>query len=118
MLVVDDEAAVREGMRALLENLGCRVATADSSDTAVASAAAEKPDIALVDLRLRNHDDGLMTIERLRHLNPQMPAIIISGDTAPDRLLAISKEHIPVLIKPVLIGPLKEAIIRNCFPPE
>ncbi len=56
-----------------------------------------------------------MTIDRLRQLYPGLPAIIISGDTAPDRLLAINKEDIPVLIKPVLIGPLREAIIRNCF---
>ncbi len=115
VLVVDDEESVREGMRAILESLGCRVTTADSSDTAVAAATAEKPHIALVDLRLRNHDDGLLTVERLRQLYPGLPAIIISGDTAPDRLLAINKEHIPVLIKPVLPGLLKEAIIRNCF---
>jgi signal transduction histidine kinase/CheY-like chemotaxis protein len=114
VLVVDDELSVREGMRTLLESLGCNVATADSSDTAIAVAAKVKPNIALVDLRLRNHDDGLMTIERLRQLYPELPAIIISGDTAPDRLVAISKEGIPVLIKPVLIEPLRDAIIRNC----
>jgi two-component system, sensor histidine kinase len=118
VLIVDDELVVREGMCALLESLGCSVASADSSDTALAVAAKVKPDIALVDLRLRDHEDGLMTIDRLRQLYPGLPAIIISGDTAPDRLLAISKEHIPVLIKPVLIGPLKETIIRNCLPPE
>ncbi len=39
VLVVDDELSVREGMRALLESLGCNVATADSSDTAIAAAA-------------------------------------------------------------------------------
>ncbi len=114
VLVVDDELSVREGMRTLLESLGCRVNTADSSDTAIAVAAKVKPNIALVDLRLRNHDDGLMTIERLRQLYPRLPAIIISGDTAPDRLLAINKQGIPVLIKPVLIEPLRDAILRNC----
>jgi two-component system, sensor histidine kinase len=118
VLVVDDEWAVREGMRVLLESLGCRVATADSSDNAISSATTEKPNIALVDLRLRDHDDGLITIDRLRHIYPALPAIIISGDTAPDRLLAISESGIPVLTKPVLIGPLKEEIIRNCFPME
>jgi CheY-like chemotaxis protein/anti-sigma regulatory factor (Ser/Thr protein kinase) len=118
VLVVDDEQVVREGMRVLLENLGCRVITADSSDTAIAVATMEKPHIALVDLRLRNHDDGLRTIERLRDLYPGLPAIIISGDTAPDRLLAIKDADIPVLIKPVLIGPLKEAIARHCLLPE
>jgi signal transduction histidine kinase len=116
VLVVDDELSVREGMLAILESLGCRVTAADSTETALAAAAAERPDIALVDLRLRDHDTGLEAIDRLRQLYPGLPAIIISGDTAPDRLLAIDRAGIPLLIKPVLIGPLQEAILRNCFP--
>jgi CheY-like chemotaxis protein len=102
-------------MRALLESLGCIVTTADSSDTALSCAAEEKPHIALVDLRLRDHDDGLQTIARLRDLYPGLPAIIISGDTAPDRLSAIKEAGVTVLIKPVLIGPLKEAIAQHCY---
>jgi signal transduction histidine kinase len=116
VLVVDDELTVREGMRVLLESLGCKVATAENSESAMAAAALQTPDIALVDLRLRNHDDGLKTIDRLRQLHPGLPAIIISGDTAPDRLLAISAAGIPVLTKPVMLDALREAIIRNCFP--
>lgn len=118
VLVVDDELAVREGMRELLESLGCRVATADSSDTAISSATTEKPNIVLVDLRLRDHDNGLITIDRLRHIYPGLPAIIVSGDTAPDRLLAISDAGIPVLTKPVLVETLKAAIIQNCYPAD
>jgi signal transduction histidine kinase/CheY-like chemotaxis protein len=114
VLVVDDEQVVREGMRTLLESLGCRVITADSSEKAIDVATVEKPDLALVDLRLRNHDDGLVTIGRLRDLYPGLPAIVISGDTAPDRLLAIKTANIPLLIKPVLLGPLQEAILRSC----
>ncbi len=118
VLVVDDELAVREGMRELLESLGCRVATADCSDTAISSATTEKPDMVLVDLRLREQDNGLITIDRLRRIYPGLPAIIVSGDTAPDRLLAISDAGIPVLTKPVLVETLKEAIIQNCYPAD
>ncbi len=118
VLVVDDELAILQGMRVLLEGLGCKVATAENSDAALAAAAIETPNIALVDLRLRNHDDGLVTIERLRQLYPGLPAMIISGDTAPDRLLAISNAGIPVLTKPVMLDALKEAINRCCFPAQ
>lgn len=118
VLVVDDELVVREGMRVLLEGLGCRVATADSSNTAISSATTEKPSIVLVDFRLRDHDNGLITIDRLRHIYPGLPAIIISGDTAPDRLLAISEAGIPVLTKPVLVDTLKQALIQYCLPAE
>lgn len=116
VLVVDDEQAVRDGMRAILEERGCEVVLVDGTEAAVAAASSNKPDIALVDLRLRNRDDGLITIDRLQALYPELPVVIISGDTAPDRLLAVSKRNIPVLTKPVLIGPLEEAIIRHCFP--
>lgn len=117
ILVVDDELSVREGMRSILESLGCKVTTTESTDTAISAASAEKPDIVLADLRLRNQDNGLIAIERLRSLYPGLPAIIISGDTAPERLLAVSEANIPVLVKPVLVGPLKDAILQNCYPP-
>ncbi len=116
VLVVDDELTIRQGMRAILESLGCKVTTVENSDAAMAAATIERPHIALVDLRLRNHDDGLKTIERLRELYPALPAMIISGDTAPDRLLAISNAGIPILTKPVMLDTLKEAINRCCFP--
>jgi signal transduction histidine kinase len=115
VLVVDDETTVRDGMQTLLESFGCIVSTADSSESAISAATAKKPDIALVDYRLREQDDGLLLIERLRRLFPGLPTIIVSGDTAPDRLLEVNKAGIPVLTKPVLSDSLKEAIIRSCL---
>jgi len=114
VLVVDDDAAVRDGMRVLLEVLGCDVQTAGSTSAAISLATSHKPDLALVDLRLRDHDSGLNTIDRLRHLYPGLPAIIISGDTAPDRLQKARKAGIPILSKPVLVEPLKGAMSKAC----
>jgi CheY-like chemotaxis protein len=116
VLVVDDEKSVREGMKALLDNIGCRVVTADGTESALEISAAETPDVALVDSRLRGDDTGLATIERLRRIYPGLPAVIISGDTAPDRLAAFDRAQIPVLVKPVLAGALQTALIRYCFP--
>jgi signal transduction histidine kinase/CheY-like chemotaxis protein len=114
VLVVDDESAVRDGMRVLLEVLGCHVQTAGSTSAAISLATSHKPDLALVDLRLRDHDSGLNAIDRLRHLYPGLPAIIISGDTAPDRLQQAKKAGIPILSKPVLVEPLKGAMSKAC----
>lgn len=119
VLVVDDESAVRDGMKVLLEVLGCHVQIAGSTSAAISLATSHKPDLALVDLRLRDHDSGINTIDRLHHLYPGLPAIIISGDTAPDRLQQAKKAGIPVLSKPVLFEPLKDAISKAChFQPE
>ena len=114
VLVVDDEYAVRDGMKVLLEVLGCHVQVAGSTSAAISLATSHKPDLALVDLRLRDHDSGLNTIDRLRHLYPGLPAIIISGDTAPDRLQKAKKTGIPILSKPVLVEPLKDAMSKAC----
>ncbi|MEP5762980.1 MAG: hybrid sensor histidine kinase/response regulator [Halieaceae bacterium] len=114
ILVVDDESTVRDGMKVLLEVLGCIVNTAGSTSAAVSAATTDKPDLALVDFRLRDHDCGLNTIDRLRHIYPGLPAIIISGDTAPDRLLEAKAAGVPVLNKPVLVDPLKDAISLAC----
>ena len=59
-------------------------------------------------------DSGLITIDRLRHIYPGLPAIIISGDTAPDRLAEARSAGIQVLSKPVLVDPLKSAISAAC----
>ncbi len=114
VLVVDDESQVRDGMKVLLEVLGCSVQVASNTSDAVSMATSEKPDLALVDFRLRDHDTGLNTIDRLRHLYPGLPAIIISGDTAPDRLQQARSAGVPILSKPVLVEPLKQAISRAC----
>ena len=110
VLVVDDESAVREGMQELLESLGCSVLSADGTDAAVVLAADNRPDLALVDFRLRGKDSGLLVIEGLRRIYPDLPAIMISGDTAPDRLREAKEAGVPLLSKPVLVKPLKDAI--------
>lgn len=114
VLVIDDEAAVREGMTTLLEAMGCMVATAYSTESALASAQEQRPDLALVDYRLRKDDSGLKAINCLRAKYPGLPAIMITADTAPHRLRQATESGVPVLIKPVLAETLKAAIIEVC----
>jgi CheY-like chemotaxis protein len=110
VLVVDDEGQVRLGMKTLLDGMGCRTTLCDGTAPAVAAATANRPDIVLADFRLRGDDNGIATVRSIRVLYPGMPAILLSGDTAPDRLREAEAAGIPLLHKPVTIDALTRAI--------
>ena len=110
VLVVDDEAQSREAMQRYLEALGCEVMLAATINEAAALAQMHEPDCVLADYRLRGGETGLQAIEMLRRERPGLPAMIITGDTAPERLAEIDAARIPVLHKPVPPGLLIEKI--------
>jgi signal transduction histidine kinase len=114
VLVVDDEAGIRLGMKTLLEAMGCRATLVDGTQQAMAAVRAETPDLVLSDLRLRGDDSGIDTVRSIRELHPRMPAILISGDIAPDRLRQAEEAGIPLLHKPVPVEILKQAIAKTC----
>lgn len=110
VLVVDDEAQIREGMNVLLQMLGCKVLLAACSDEAAAIVRDTTPDLILADFRLGSGEDGISTIKRIRQLKGALPALLISGDTAPERLRDASNAGIPLLTKPVSVTALETAI--------
>lgn len=110
VLVVDDDHAVRQGMQALLQALGVRVTLADGSAEALAAVRAAPPDLLLVDYRLRGSDDGIALVRAIRALHPGLPAILISGDTAPERLREAEQAGIALLHKPVPVAMLRKAV--------
>lgn len=114
VLVIDDVAAVGLGMKALLESLGCQVLVADSTETAVEAAKKTSPNIVLADFRLRDNDTGIRSINALRAFLPGLPALLISGDTAPSRLQEAQAAEIELLHKPVMVDALKQAIAYAC----
>lgn len=113
VLVVDDEEAIRFGMQTLLEEMGFAVRAVASTEEAIHAARLARPSIVLADLRLRQHDDGMRVIRELRLLWPGLPAMLISGDTAPDRLREARDAGILLLHKPVQPATLRESIIKT-----
>jgi signal transduction histidine kinase/CheY-like chemotaxis protein len=106
VLVIDDEAAVRASMQLLLDELGCTVHLADSSDEARRVAATERVDVVLSDFRLRDGDSGIVALRAVRHLHPQVRAALVTGDTAPNRLRDAQWAGVPLLHKPVQLDEL------------
>jgi two-component system, sensor histidine kinase len=115
IVVVDDEQAIRQATASLLTGWGFQVVTAASGDEAVArlSAASAPPDLIICDYRLRGGENGLGAIERLRsEYNQSIAAMLITGDTAPDRLAEAEASGLLLLHKPVSKGKLRAAIVN------
>jgi len=110
VLVVDDEGHVRLGMKTLLEGMGCRTTVVEGTSRAVEAAGADRPDVVVADFRLRGDDNGIAAVHSLRALYPELPAILLSGDTAPDRLREAEEAGITLLHKPVAGAALARAI--------
>lgn len=102
--VVDDDPLVRDVMDTLLAQWGCKTTTAACGDDALAELARVErtPDAILCDYRLPGSETGIETIQRLRcACETQIPAVLITGDTAPDRLREAKQCGLPLLQKPV-----------------
>lgn len=114
VLAVDDDPDVALGTKTLLEEMGCDVSIAAGTSQAAAAVKDSKPDILLVDFRLRDGDTGLETVRAAREIHPGLPAIMISGDTAPDRIREANDAGLKLLHKPPDVNELKRAIAAAC----
>jgi signal transduction histidine kinase/ActR/RegA family two-component response regulator len=110
VLVVDDEAPIREGMRALLESWGCRVSLAGDQDAAMAQLDGSRFDLIVADYRLRAERTGIEVIREARARQPGLPALLVSGDTAPDRLREAYAHGLTLLHKPVAEADLRRHV--------
>ncbi len=101
VLVIDDEEDVRRGMATLIAALGGRALLASGEQQALRAIEDGRPDIVVADFRLVDGDDGLHTIARLRERVPGLRALLVSGDTTPERLRQARDARIRLLHKPV-----------------
>jgi signal transduction histidine kinase len=113
VLVVDDEEQVRESMALLLGELGYEVLLADGTAQALQALETGPVDILLCDLRLREGDDGLLTIGAVQGLQPQVRAALITGETSPERLREIEACGVQVFHKPVALTDLRPFLERG-----
>jgi two-component system, sensor histidine kinase len=115
VIVIDDEPAVRDATLGLLTGWGCQVVAVEGGDEAISRLSADpaKPALILCDYRLRDGESGIVVIERIRaKYNETIPAILITGDTAPDRLAEAKASGLLLMHKPVPNSKLRAAIVN------
>jgi two-component system, sensor histidine kinase len=109
-LVIDDDPLVREGLTLLIEQCGWRVLACDGAASAVRALtiAQRSPDLVIADLRLEAGESGLDAIGAVERTvrtilkNPRSPlCVVLTGDTAPERITDAKASGHRILHKPV-----------------
>jgi two-component system nitrogen regulation response regulator NtrX len=80
VLVVDDEADIRELVAGILTDEGYAVRTANDSESALAEIRARKPSLLILDIWMQGGGmDGLELLDLVKGLDADLPVIMISG---------------------------------------
>jgi two-component system nitrogen regulation response regulator NtrX len=78
VLVIDDEAGIRDHMRMILEYEGYECVVAALADEGIAAFEKESPDVVFLDVKMPGMD-GIEALRRLRDISEQVPIVMISG---------------------------------------
>src|SRR2546425_573835 len=78
ILVIDDEAAIRDSLRMTLEYEGYEFLAAATGQEGLALAERDAPDLVLLDVKMPGMD-GIEVLERLRNMNESLPVVVVSG---------------------------------------
>ena len=80
ILVVDDEADIRNLVSGLLEDEGHGTRQASDSDSALAAISDRRPSMIFLDIWLQGSKlDGLALLDVIQEQHPDLPVVIISG---------------------------------------
>jgi two-component system, OmpR family, response regulator len=112
ILVADDEPAIRELVRTVLERHGHRVLEADSAAEIFQALDAERPDVLLLDIHLGT-DDGLAIGTGLRQERQYaaLKIVFMSGTAERREMIRLSELwNVPILMKPFELEALVDAV--------
>ena len=117
ILVVDDEEGIRKSLKAVLEEEGCLVDTAESGQEAISKSKTRFYNLALVDIRLPDMD-GVELLTSMREGTPKMVRIIVTGYPSLDNaILAVNRGVDGYIVKPFtmeqLLNKIKEHLRKQ-----
>ncbi len=117
VLCVDNDPEILHGMRALLGRWQVQVATASTVDDALAQAAADPPDVYLVDYHLHDRLDGLDCLDALRALRPEgFVGALLTADGRPEVQNAAKDRGYRLLTKPIRPASLRAFLAAHPAP--
>ena len=114
ILVVDDELAMRESLREILELEGFQISLADSGEAALGILENRTPiDLMLLDLKMKGMD-GLETTEAAKNLSPETVIIMLTAHgTLESAIGAMRHGAFDYLLKPASVGDIIASVQRG-----
>ena len=110
VLVVDDEAIVRESIRDWLQDAGYQVSVAESGEEALILIQKQNFGVMVLDLRLEGMN-GIDVLKKVKLLKPDIKSIVITAyPTMLTQAEASKLGAIDYLVKPVFPDKLEELI--------
>jgi CheY-like chemotaxis protein len=118
ILLVDDNADIREVFQEGLEMRGFEVVPAATVNEALRLISTEHFDVLLSDLHMPDAGDGFTVVSAMRHRHPKAVTLVISGYPAlQEAMTAILLEADEVLVKPVGLPEIAEIILKKLSDP-
>ena len=93
VLTVDDDAAIRRMLRAVLEDEGHETGEAANASEAYAALDSRRWDAVLLDLTMPG-EHGLDALIRIREQSPETAVIIVSGESTIENAVKIGRAHV------------------------
>jgi len=110
ILIVEDDADIAVGLRALLMSEGATVRIAASGSEALDETARERPDVIVLDLQLPD-GGGAQTYEQISRRWPRLPVVFVSGaDDLGEIAHHLANDYAAFLFKPFEFDQLLSAI--------
>jgi two-component system nitrogen regulation response regulator NtrX len=92
ILIVDDEADIRELVAGILQDEGHGTRTARDSDEALSAIVARQPNLVFLDIWLRGSRlDGFQLLDSLKQQHPKLPIVMISGHGDAETAISVIK---------------------------
>jgi DNA-binding NtrC family response regulator len=115
LLLIDDDALIRESIAVYLSDSGFEVLQADDGPSGIEMVQRQSPDVVLLDLRMPELD-GLEVLDRIRQADAELPVIVVTGaGVLKDAVEALRMGAFDFISKPIIDMALLEHSIRKAL---
>jgi DNA-binding response OmpR family regulator len=113
ILVVDDESDICDFVRNFFQERGYKVFTALNGEDAIAVAKAEKPELILLDIKMKGMD-GIAALKHLKEADRNQKIIMVTALEDQDKMDEAAKlGACDYITKPLMLDHLEQAVERN-----